>query len=218
MLLAVAALVSLPISTASATLLVIEFTGLSLKYDGTNIFDVGGPGGGAGDPGGDVNNLTSMAFSVDNTLMGVLTENLAADFFIPSIFNIPVGGGAVSTVIPGGFFDLLTNATNPGYGLALDIESFDVFYTGFEIAVFGRGVAVEVDQDLPFGLMVVPGDEVSISFSTQIDVVTDDGAHLETFEARGTGEVRAMFVPEPGTLTLALLGCLATLLMIARKR
>ncbi len=212
-LLAVAAIVSLPISTASAELLVIEFTGLEIEYDGTDIFDVGKKPGHNGDPA-ESDSLTSMTFTLGANPADVLTTDIFADILIPGVPLIPTDGSPISTVA-GGFFDLLTSTTVPGFGLELDVQFFEVTYTGFAINIFGHGVATEVSQDLPFGLMILPGDEVSISFSTQIDMIefdNDDVPEFVThFISRGTGEVRAENVPEPSTLVLSLLGCLAVM-------
>ena len=208
-LFAVAALCVLPVASASAALLEIEFTGLNLAFDGSDIYDAGGAAE------GDSDDLTTMTFELDGALLGTLDSDIGADILIPDV-TIPAGGGSTTSVGSGGFFDLLTSLA--GIGLELDIDTFDIFYTGFEVAIFGNGVATEVSQDLPFGPGIVPGSEVSISFSTQVDVLTDDGQVVTSFESSGTGEVRGEAIPEPGTLLLSLLGSLVGCMMALRYR
>ena len=208
-LVAAAAICMLPVASASAALLEIEFTGLNLAYDGTDIYDAGGAAE------GDSDELTTMTFELDGALLGTLTTDIGIDALIPDV-TIPAGGGSTTSTGSGGFFDLLTSAA--GIGLALDIESFDIFYTGFDIAIFGNGFATEVAQDLPLGPGIIPGSEVSISFSTQVDVLTDDGSVVTSFESSGTGEVRGAAIPEPGTLLLSLLGSLVGCMMALRYR
>ena len=181
--------------------------------DGSDITDAGDAAGGNGDPG-ESDELTSMTFELDDVVLGTLTADIHADVLIPGV-TIPAGGGATTSAGNGGFFDLLTGGT---YGLKLGVDSFDIFYTGGEIAIFGNGFATEAFNDLPFGPGIVPGTEVLISFSTQVDVLTDNGDNVQTVASSGTGEVRGPAVPEPGTLLLSLLGGLVGCMMALRYR
>ena len=52
----------------------------------------------------------------------------------------------------------------------------------------------------------------------KVDVLTDDGQVVTSFESSGTGEVRGEAIPEPGTLLLSLLGSLVGCMMALRYR
>ena len=212
--LAVSVMSLVPANSAFAALLAIEFTGLDLQYDGTNIFDAGGDAGGDGSPD-TADELFTMTFMIDGALVGTLDSDIYADVWIPDV-EIPAAGGGVASV-GGGFFDLLTNPAAPYFGASLPLDGFEVLYTGGEIAVFGTGVATAAFNDLPFGAEFVEGSEVSISFSTQINNLNDDGEVVTSFDASGTGEARGPQIPEPTTL-LSLVAGLAALTLAARRR
>lgn len=212
---AAALAIALTAITAHAAEMTIEFTGLNLSYDGSDITDAEDAAGGGGDPALS-DELTSMVFSVDGSVVGTLTSDIYADIAIPSV-AIPSAPG-VSSSAGGGIFDLLTSSSTPGFGLALDLASFDITYTGFSIAVFGNGVATEAAQDLPFGLALAPGDTVTVSFSTQIDTIVEGPDFVESFTSSGTGEVSAEAVPEPSSLFVTFLGLLGLSMVGLRYR
>lgn len=210
-------------SPARASTLEIQFAGLNLDYDGTNIFDSKNHNtSGSGNPA-DADPLTSMTFLVDNVLVGsVLTSDIFADIYIAGVTNVPVGGGIVNSSGNGGAFgvDLLTSNSNPGWGLALDINSMQFSYTGFGIAITVAGVASNIaNQMLPFGLAFDPGQPVTIVLSSSaLTNVTNNGTYLTGLKAAGTGNVAGTAVPEPSSIALAAMGIVGLAACVWRRK
>jgi hypothetical protein len=222
-LLAASAVVASP---ASASSLQIQFTGLDLTYDGSSIFDSTFANTvRAGDPA-ESDALTSMSFYVDNVLVGsVLTSDIFADVYIAGVDNMPATGGVINTTGNGDAFgiDLLTNNILAGWGLALDIDTMQFFYTGFQIAINVAGLASSIDtQMLPFGLEFDPSEPVTISItSASLTNLTTSGGFLTGFGASSAGVVNGVLVPEPSTIVLLGIGFAAAVwhgLRIRRRR
>jgi hypothetical protein len=222
----VAALALAGASSLHAATVEIQFTGLDLIYGngdldlGLEIHDATSPIGGTGVPAVS-DPLTNVNFFVDGSLVGTLTADVFADVFIDSVNSIPAGGGVVTS---GGNndsfgFDILTENGLPGWGLALNIDEIQVFYSGFEITIAGAGLAASVPaQDLPFGLVIDDNDPISIVFSsTNLTNVTSAGGFLTGFNASGTGSISGTLVPEPSSIALAGFGLIG-LVAAWRKR
>ncbi len=198
-------------SLAQAGVLEIQFAGLNLDYDGTNIYDSKNHNtSGSGNPA-DADPLTSMTFLLDGNLVGsVVTTNIFADIYIAGVTNVPASGGLVNTSGNGGAFgvDLLTSNSNPGWGLALDIDSMQFFYTGANIAITIGGTATNIaQQQLPFGLSFDAGQPVTIVLSSaSLTNVTTAGGFVTGLKAAGTGNVSGIGVPEPASIVLGVLG------------
>ena len=147
----------------SAATVRIEFTGLNLEYDGTNIFD--------SDPisGEDPDPLTSVAITVDNVLQGtVLTDGLTIDILIPNVSGLPAAGSPPAAVsAPGGVWNL---DLGPAGFINLNLDTVEVTYANLGGTVqFALGASIDADvssQSLPFGLQI--DDLVNVSFSTQV--------------------------------------------------
>lgn len=195
----------------------IQFTGLDLVYDGTDIADATALAGGAGNPA-DADPLTTMVFLVNGSPVGTLTSDIFADVLVRDVFNIPEAGGVVTSGGNGGAFgfDLLTSLA--GWGISLDIDKFNVYYFGDEVAIAAAGIATQIGyQDLPYGIVLDGTKTVSIvASSTNLSNVTGSGGYLTGFDASGTGSIKGVFVPEPATLGLLALGGLGAFLN--RKR
>lgn len=208
---------------AAAETLQIQFTGLNLVYDGTNIFDAGASNTvGSGNPA-EADALTAMNFYLDGSLVGSLNSDIYADVYIKDVLNIPAAGGVVVTGGNGGAFgvDLLMNDLFPGWGLALDIDSMQFFYTGSRIAISVAGVATGLAvQDLPFDLQFDPLQPIKIVLSSaSLTNITSANGYLTGFNASGTGNVSGegfVVIPEPATYVLAGFGLAA--LAVARRR
>jgi hypothetical protein len=210
----------------SAASIEIQFTGLDLRYangdlDPTlEIFDATSPIGGTGVPGVS-DPLTTVSFFNNGALVGTLNTNVFADVFVDNVGNLPVAGGVINTGGNGNTFgfDILTSNSVPGWGLALNINQFQIFYSGAGITIAGTGLATSVPaQALPFGLAIDPGQQISIVFSsTNLTNVTNAGGFLTGFGASGTGSIRGTLVPEPSSIVLGSLGG-AALVWAARRR
>jgi hypothetical protein len=207
-------------AVAEAATIEIQFSGLNLVYDGTNIFDVTSDSGGGGNPA-QSDELISMSFYVNDDLVGsVLTDEIFADVLISGVEEIPVDGGSVVSG-GGSYFDLLTANSTPGWGLGLNVGTMQVFYSGSEIFIVGGGLASGLfAQDLPFDIEFDPSQDITISFvSAALDNVTDDGEFLTGFNFSGTGNVRGTrLIPEPATAGLALMSACVLAAFLARRR
>ncbi len=208
---------------ASASMLEIQFTGLNLDYDGTNIYDSKNHNTSGGGNPADADPLTSMSFLIDGNLVGsVLTTDIFADIYIAGVTNIPAAGGAIVTSGNGGAFgvDLLTSSSNPGWGLALDIDTMQFFYTGSRVAISVAGLATGLNtQSLPFGVAFDPNQPITIVFSSaSLTNVTTAGGFVTGLKAAGTGNVAGTFVPEPSTVALACMGIAGLVAFAWRRR
>lgn len=199
-------------SAVQAGNLEIQLTGVDLIYDGTGVYDAVNPLGGVGDPAL-ADPLNSMSFLLDGTLIGTLTSDIAIDVRILGVQNIPVGGGMVYTTGNADSFgvDLLIGGVIPAWGLALNIDQFQVYYSGYKIAMATSGAAASlISQNLPFLVAFTePIDTIAIVLSSaKLSNVTDNGVYLTGFEASGTGNIsgEGYPVPEPSLLTLLGLG------------
>jgi len=210
---AIALMLFLPVAASAATIQ-IQFSGLNLAYDGSNIYDATSSSGGGGDAAL-ADQLVTMSFFKDGAYLGTLTNNIYADVNIGGVYNIPLAGGTVYST-GGGIFDLLMNPGTPGWVLALNLASgFQVDYNGTSINILGSGLASSIfAQALPFGLAI--GDPVQVSFSAGNMTKTAANGYLTGFTASGTGEVSGS-VPEPGTLLLLGTGLIG-IASFARRR
>ncbi len=198
----------------------IQITGVNLVYDGTDIVDARSPLGGSGNPA-EADPLTTMSFLFNGSLVGeVISSDIHADVLIEGVTGIPETGGVVTSAGNGGAFgvDLLTKGSTPGWGLALAIDEFQLFYSGSEITIATTGLASNViTQDLPFGIEFFEDQPIAIVFSSaNLSNVTTDAGFVTGFNAAGTGNVSGKGIPEPATLAFLLAGSLV--LTRARRR
>jgi hypothetical protein len=209
---------------AQGSLLQIQFTGLNLHYDGTNLFDAKFPNTlGTGNPA-QSDSLTSMSFYLDGVQVGtLLASDIYGDVYLKDLLNIPVGGGVVNSLGNGGSFgfDLLTSSSTPGWGLALNIDTMQFFYTGSQIAISVAGLASSLSvQQLPFGLEYDPSQPITIVFaSSELTNLTSAGGYLTGFDAAGTGNVSGTghLVPEPSTWCIGILATVQLLALAGRR-
>jgi hypothetical protein len=218
-LLALIAIISGVAVVPAAADLEIQFTGVNLVYDGSAIFDAGGAAGGDGDPV-TADSLFVMNFIRDGVLVGTLTSDIFLDVLITDVAPIPALGSVTGS---DAFFDLLTSASTPGWGLPLEITSYTIFYTGSGIAVVGGGTATVCAsgpcvQDLPFGLVIDEPITFSFSLNNLTNVTTGVTGALTGFAGSGTGEVNGAAVPEPSAVLLLGGGLLTVLTLLHRAR
>lgn len=206
------------VAQASAEVIEIQITGLDLVYSNSNITDATDLLNDRTSDPADADRLTSMIFLQDGNIIGSygVADEIFADVRLENINNIPALGGLVTSGGNGDDFgfDLLTPG---GSGLALDVDVFQVFYSGQEIAIAAAGTASSVfAQDLPFGLELDPNQTISIVISsTNVRNFTYAGSGatrtVTGFTASSTGSVRGTLVPEPSSFVLAVLSVLGIL-------
>ena len=176
----------------------IEFTGVDIAYDGTDITDAD-PSGGEADP------LLAVAITQSDIVVGsIITEGISQDLFIPKISGISAGGGS-SMSAAGGSLDL---ALGSGHQLQLDLAEVDVTYvdlSGTMQFVFAATVGGVEAQNLPYDLEI--GQKLGVSFSTQVSPgsLSTSGGVVTAFKAAGSGEVEGAAIPEPTGLVLLML-------------
>lgn len=209
-------------SPVRAAILEIQITGLDFVYDGNNIFDAGVQNTvRTGDPL-DANPLVSMDFFVDGSLVGILTTDIWADIYLADIG--PVAASGPTFVTSGGNgdafgVDLLTEDAVPGWGLALNVDEVQFLYTGSEIAISVAGLATGIAaQSLPFGLEFDELENITFVISSANLTVVDDGDFITSIVASGTGNAKGVLVPEPSSLVLMGLGCVAAAWFGVRSR
>ncbi len=190
-------------STASAAMVQIQLGGVTLSYDGSKIVDDG-----IADP----DTLTNATFLVNDVLLGLDVTGVTLDLDIPGVSNIPMGGGQVPSAA-NGFLDLDLGG---GEYLHLTLDSAVVNYmpviSTFQFVFAGSSSIID-EQALPYGLAL--SDPVSVSFSTQISQIANDGTYVTSFTSAGTGEIQG--VPEPATLGILAFGSIAALWRKRRK-
>jgi len=190
---------------ASAGVIRIDIAGLDLKYDGVDVFDARSKAGGVGNPA-DADPLARLIFSyVENpgpsevrTELGVLDADIYADVLVSGL-TIPATPQWV-TSSGGGYFDILTTAAVPGFGLGLNVQSASIFYgNGLVMALSTKATSIRT-QNLPFSIVLEEGDPVMIGVvcSNAQGVVV--GSQVSQFTASGTANLATAGVPEPAAI------------------
>ncbi len=203
--------------SAQASILEIQFSGMNMTYNGSNLFDSGASNTLGLGIRAQADPLETMHFLVDGVQVGsVLTSDIAADLYIAGLANIPAGGGLVTTAGNGNAFgvDLLTKASDPAWGLGMQINQLNFAYTGFKIAIFVAGQSTAIGtQSLPYGLAFDPSQPISMALSSaNLSNVTTSGGFVTGFQSSGTGNISGTLLPEPVTMVLMAAGGLGVLL------
>jgi hypothetical protein len=211
LILALCGIVAAP---ASGSVLEVQFSGMDLVYNGTDLFDTGASNVVGTGTFAQADPLLTMSFLVDGVQQGTtLNTNIAIDTFIKGLSGIPAAGGSVVTSGNGNAFglDLLTKTTTPGWGLALNIDKFSFFYSGNKVAIATSGQSTALwSQALPFGLAFDPSQPISIVLSSaNLTNVTTANGLVTGFRAAGTGNISGTLLPEPTTMLLLALSGMA---------
>lgn len=195
------------VSQSQAAVLSVNVSPLDLSYDSSTfvIHDATSIDGGIGDPS-EADPLGAMTFSlIPGGFLGVLTTNIFADVFIQLDSALTIG--STSNVI-GGYFDLLTSSTAPGYGTSIDL-------TGGTVEATAQGLILSIgDSTALTGIPGVAGNTLNlgspltITFSGQTGdfggLAPEDfeGLVLGNFTSEGSADIRGEFVPEPSTYAM----------------
>ncbi|MEM7312211.1 MAG: PEP-CTERM sorting domain-containing protein [Planctomycetota bacterium] len=184
-------------STAFAGNITIQMTGVDLAYDGAMITSAASP-----------DDLTTVV--IDGT---TYTSDLDLDLTIPGVTGLGVGSGSSVMSSAGGSLTLGIGTDEVVLNLDPVTVSFIDLGAGVSTFVFAASTAGIDSQSLPGGAELC--NPVSVSFSTQVTSMTDDGVNITSFASSGTGELTS--VPEPAALVMVLLG-MAGLISIRRKK
>lgn len=179
---------------------------LEFAYDGATgeITTVGG-----------ADSLIEIDISIDSNPVGSITGG-TIDLTIPGLPAIPVGMSSILTSAPGGTLSLDFGGGN-FLNLVLEEAQIAYLHASSQIQFVGGGsVGAIGGQSLPLGLVI--GDPVSLTISTNVTQLTDDGTNILTFLSNGTGELSGTVVPEPTSLGLLALGGLLGSMMVYRYR
>ena len=201
LLLTVALVVLAAAPPTAADVITIDFTGLNLTFADGNIYDADHLAGGDGLVA-EATALGSITFYKNYEYVTSLGSDVYADILVQWVPGIPENGYVDTS---GGFVDLLSSS---GTLLGLPVGALTVSYTnsfGIE-SVWVSGIAIGViTQNLPGGLVIDPGSEITILLTG--DAISNpvfDGGLLVGFGSNGTGQVEGTAVPEPSSLILLL--------------
>ncbi|MEQ8848489.1 PEP-CTERM sorting domain-containing protein [Botrimarina sp.] len=189
--------------SAQAELIQIGFTGLDLSYDGATLRDVSANGDVLSSVSIEENGVAvagspfGAGISMDLEIPGLTLEDVMVDEAVSA------AGGSLLLNLPGGDF------------LNLSLAEVQVTYinTGFLKATFGGTVADVVSQQLPTTMPI--GSPVEVTFSANISTTTASNGFIDSFLARGSGEISGEAIPEPASLALVALAGVAA---AARRR
>ncbi len=191
--------------TASANSISLGLFGLDVAFGGGSMYDMSNSSRGSGAVG-DATPLGSMSIVSNGDYVDYLEDGLYADFFIAGVPSLP---GDTTVMSSGGsYFDLLTSE---GKLLGLSLGSTNITYTtgqlpSITVDLLANGVLA---QSLPGGLVIEPGDQVSLYIS--VPLTGTPPATLTSFVASGGyAQIDTMSVEAPEPSTLASLLSLAT--------
>lgn len=163
----------------------IGFTQLDLAYDGENVTEEG-----------DGDMLGAITVSHDGEVIATYTGG-TIELEIPGVVDIDMAGDSVTTDKSGWL--LLTLPTGDTVHLSLSNVTVNYLDSGaFGGFAFGGTIASVMEQTLPVEMQI--NEAANVSFSASVVSSTNDGTHLTSFKASGTGQVRgSLLVPEPTT-------------------
>ncbi|MBU4270370.1 MAG: hypothetical protein KKA28_00655 [Planctomycetes bacterium] len=184
----------------AADVITIDFMGLNLKFADGDIYDADHLVGGNGSTA-DATALGSITFYKNYDYVTSLDDDVYADILVQGVPGLPANEPVATS---GGLYVDLLSSSNSTL-LRLSIGAMGVFYTtgSYEsVAVSGIATGI-IAQNLPDGLIINPGDEITIFLmGDSLSGKVFTGELLTGFTSSGTGQIEA--IPEPGSLMILL--------------
>lgn len=203
--------------TANASVMSISSTGFDLRYSpdlstpaNSRLCDRQTCNGGNGTVG-NADSLASMTFTRDplgaNQVIQQLLTNIYMDMNLTLAGYLQVG---VPQAITGGYFDLFTKSTSPGWGLAVNVTSGNILLQplfGSQYILTGGAIGQLCLTCTPNNSLPIPGtflEPFSINFVSFLTVTPGFGPGQITtaFNANGTSTIEGTLVPEPASVAL----------------
>ena len=214
----------LPKAADGATINMI-LSDVDVTYFGDAAGDTGSIYDTIGHPGGNLNQaeadeVETVVYELDmvhlGTQMTSAANTFSGDLRIDGVGNT-LPKGSLQTGIGnngGGFgFDYFTES---GDRLRLGIDEVDLLLTNG--VFFFTGSATVLDQNLPFGLIFDTTQPVQFSYTATLPLLSNGAQSVDRAMGSGALTISGIQIPEPATMILTVVGGLASIALLRRRR